>query len=146
MQANILFPINAEAFTYLLPEELEVKIKIGSRVLAPFKRGKKVGIVVGINENLEVQGSRQCLARIAPARIDTNKRATVKVAPTRRKEITLKSIEAVLDDEPLIPENLLKLIQWVGQYYMSTSGLALKNAVPSGILEGKKGGRGQDYL
>jgi primosomal protein N' len=37
MQANILFPINAEAFTYLLPEELELKIKIGSRVLAPLK-------------------------------------------------------------------------------------------------------------
>lgn len=45
MHVNILFPINAEAFTYLVPEELESKIKIGSRVLAPFKRGKKVGII-----------------------------------------------------------------------------------------------------
>ena len=130
MQTNILFPINAEAFTYLLPEELEVKIKIGSRVLAPFKRGKKVGIV----QSLEVRSQKSEVRT-------KHKEVAAGVSP--RKEITLKSIEAVLDDEPLIPENLLKLIQWVGQYYMSTSGLALKNAVPSGILEGKKGGRGR---
>ncbi|MBI5100146.1 MAG: primosomal protein N' [Nitrospirae bacterium] len=140
MQANILFPINTEGFTYLVPEKLEIKVKIGSRVLAPFKRGKKVGIVVGINENTDMLVG----AGLAPARIDTNKRATVKVAPTKNgKEITLKSIESVLDEEPLIPDNLLKLIQWVGQYYMSTSGLALKNAVPSGIFEDKKSGRGR---
>jgi primosomal protein N' (replication factor Y) len=140
MQVNILFPINAEGFTYLVPEELEGKIKPGLRVLAPFRRGKKVGIVVGINENTDMPVG----AGLVPARIATNKRATVKVAPTKNgKEITLKSIEAVLDDEPLIPLNLLKLVQWVGQYYMSTSGLALKNAVPAGIFEGKSGGKGR---
>jgi primosomal protein N' (replication factor Y) len=137
MQANILFPINAEAFTYLVPEELEVKIKIGSRVLAPFRRGKKVGIVVGIDKNAAMPvGARRCLA--------LNERATQRIVPTKGdKEITLKSIEEVLDDESLIPDNLLKLIKWVGQYYMSTSGLALKNAVPSGIFEGKRGSKGR---
>ncbi|RJQ50670.1 MAG: primosomal protein N' [Nitrospiraceae bacterium] len=116
MQVNILFPINAEGFTYLVPGELEEKIKPGLRVLAPFRSGKKVGIVVGLDKTTAI---------------------------TQDKEITLKSIESVLDDEPLIPDNLLKLIQWVGQYYMSTSGLALKNAVPSGIFEGKKGSKGR---
>jgi primosomal protein N' (replication factor Y) len=139
MQANILFPINAEAFSYLLPKELESIIKIGSRVLAPFRRGKKVGVVVGINENTDMHVG----AGPAPVRIATNKRSTNRIAPTMRDKITLKSIEAVLDEEPLIPESLLKLIQWVGQYYMSTSGLALKNAVPSGIFEGKKGSKGR---
>jgi len=114
MLADILFPINAEAFTYLIPEELEAKIKTGSRVLAPFRRGKKVGIVQGTEHTTKNAGS---------------------------KKITLKSIEAVLDDEPLVPGKLLKLIQWVGQYYMSTSGLALKNAVPLAFFTGKKAGR-----
>jgi len=114
MQADILFPINAEAFTYLIPEELEAKIKTGSRVLAPFRRGKKVGIVQGTEHTTKNAGS---------------------------KKITLKSIEAVLDDEPLVPGKLLKLIQWIGQYYMSTSGLALKNAVPLAFFTGKKAGR-----
>ncbi len=120
MQADILFPINAEAFTYLVPEELESKIKIGSRVLAPFKKSKKVGVVVGFGTP-----SNPPLTKVGQ----------------RGGEIILKPIETVLDEEPLIPENLLKLIKWTGQYYISTSGLALKNAVPSGIFEGKKGGR-----
>lgn len=46
MLVNVLFPINAEAFTYLVPEEIKSKIKIGSMVLAPFKKQKKVGIVL----------------------------------------------------------------------------------------------------
>lgn len=134
MQAEILFPINAEAFTYLVPEELEAKMTTGSRVLAPFKRGKKVGIVVGININTDMPaGARRGLA--------LNKRAFHRVSPTKTGKITLKHIEAVLDDEPLVPDNLLNLIQWVGQYYMSTSGLALKNAVPSAFFTGKKAGK-----
>lgn len=112
MQANVLFPINAEAFTYLVPEEIKSKIKIGSRVLAPFKKQKKVGITVGFGES-----------------------------KTTGKEIRLKTIEALLDEDPLIPENLLKLIQWVGQYYISTSGTALKNAIPSALFTGRKPGK-----
>jgi primosomal protein N' (replication factor Y) len=118
MHTDILFPINSEAFTYSVPKELELEIRVGVRVLAPFKKGKKIGIVVGTNDHKEVHAKRG-------------------------KEITLKPIEAVLDDEPLIHENLLKLIQWVGQYYLSTSGVALKNAVPSGILEDRRGGKGR---
>ena len=120
MHVNILFPINAEAFTYLVPEELESKIKVGMRVLAPFKKGEKIGIV---------------------ARFGTSPHPPITKVGQRRGEIILKSIESVLDEEPLIPENLLKLIKWTGQYYISTSGLALKNAVPSGIFEGKKSGK-----
>ena len=120
MHVNILFPINAEAFTYLVPEELESKIKVGMRVLAPFKKGEKIGIVAGFG---------------------TSPHPPITKVGQRRGEIILKSIESVLDEEPLIPENLLKLIKWTGQYYISTSGLALKNAVPSGIFEGKKSGK-----
>jgi primosomal protein N' (replication factor Y) len=58
-----------------------------------------------------------------------------------RKSITLKPVKLLLDEEPLIPVNILGLIKWVGQYYMSTSGLALKNAVPSALLTGRKAGR-----
>ncbi len=112
MLVNVLFPINAGSFTYLVPEEFISAIAPGSRVLAPFRKKERVGIVTGSNA-------------VRPA----------------DKKITLRPIKALLDPEPLIPENLLKLIKWTGQYYMSTSGLALKNAVPSGVLEGKKSGK-----
>jgi len=132
MQADILFPINAEAFTYLIPEELEAEIKKGVRVLAPFKRGKKVGVVVAINKDAHISVGAGLSACPGPPQ---------GVAPTIKRQITLKSIEEVLDDGPFIPSNLLKLIQWVGQYYMSTTGLALKNAVPSAFFTGKKAGK-----
>ncbi len=112
MQINVLFPINAEAFTYLVPEELTPKIKVGLRVLAPFRHKEKVGIVVGIDKSSAFA-----------------------------KSITLRQIKDVLDEEPLIHKKLLKLIDWVGQYYISTSGMALKNAVPSALFTGRKSGR-----
>ena len=112
MKVDVLFPINAGAFTYLLPEELASKIKIGSFVTAPFRKQNKTGVVCGF-DNTHARG----------------------------KKIDLKTIEAVLEEEPLIPGNLLKLIQWVGQYYLSTAGMALKNAVPSGVFERKKSGK-----
>jgi primosomal protein N' (replication factor Y) len=108
--ADVLFPINAEAFTYIVPEQLESRIKIGILVRAPFKKQKKAGIIVTLNKTPNI------------------------------KDPGLKTIEAVLEEEPIVSENLLKLIQWIARYYISTSGLALKNAVPSGIFEGKKSG------
>jgi primosomal protein N' (replication factor Y) len=110
MYANVLFPINAEAFTYIIPDELETAIKAGSRVEAPFKRGKKVGIVTGF------------------------------CAKPKDTSIKFREIKTVLDEEPFLPLNILELIKWVAQYYLTPSGLALKNIVPSAFFTGKKAG------
>ncbi len=112
MFANVLFPIHAEAFTYSVPAETETAVKVGARVLAPFKRGEKTGIVIDL----------------------------FKESRTGRL-INIKPIKSLLDAEPLVPENILNLIEWVSQYYMSTSGSALKNAVPSAFFTGKKAGQ-----
>jgi primosomal protein N' (replication factor Y) len=112
MLVNVLFPINAGVFTYLVPEELESKVSPGALVRASFRKQKKTGIITGFAK-----------------------------PQTTRKGLDLKTIEDVVYEEPLMTNNLLKLIQWTGEYYISTSGLALKNAVPSGIFEGKKGGK-----
>jgi len=129
MQANVLFPINAEAFTYLIPEELQAKIKIGSRVKVPFKKSEKAGIVVDIgNDSISINPLR-------------NRGKQGRAKAEFKKKITFRCIKSLLDEEPLVPENILELIKWVGQYYMSTSGLALKNAVPSALLKGRKAGR-----
>lgn len=118
MNADILFPINAQSFTYLVPSDLESRMKKGCRVRAPFKKSSKVGIVIRIDSNA-VSGPR-----------DRGGRA-----------ITLKHITEVMDDEPLVPENLLKLLLWAGQYYLSSSGIALKNAVPAAFFTGRKAGK-----
>jgi primosomal protein N' (replication factor Y) len=108
MLVTVLFPINAGAFTYRVPEEFEPEARPGILVRAPFRKQKKTGIITGTAG--------------APVNAD------------------LKSIEAVVDREPLLSDKLLKLLEWIGQYYISTPGLALKNAVPSGIFEGKRSG------
>lgn len=120
MHANVLFPINAEAFTYLVPEELSRKIKTGARVKVPFKKSEKTGVVVSIDKT--------------PPSFPVSK-------GRRQKAVVIKPVKSLLDEEPLVPENILELIKWVGQYYMSTSGLALKNSVPSALLEGRKAGK-----
>jgi primosomal protein N' (replication factor Y) len=118
MNVDILFPINAQSFTYIVPEEFQDSVKVGCRVRAPFKKSDKVGIVVRIKRN-----------------------STTGLRARGGKSITLKQITEVMDDEPLVPENLLKLILWAGQYYLSSSGLALKNAVPSAFFTGRKAGK-----
>jgi primosomal protein N' (replication factor Y) len=124
MQVKILFPINSGALTYLVPEEMGPEVRVGARVIAPFKKSEKVGIIASID-------------RVS---------ATTAFVRTRGKNgqgksIALRPIKTVLDDEPFIPGNLLKLLEWVGQYYVSSSGAALKNAVPSAFFTGKRPGR-----
>lgn len=123
MYANILFPINAEAFTYLIPEKLRSAIKTGSRVLAPFRRKDTVGIVVALGSKPPVSSLREEMGEQISG-----------------KAIVLKPIKSLLDEEPFVPHSLLQVVKWVGHYYMSTSGLALKNAVPSAFFTGRKAG------
>ncbi len=121
MHANVLFPINSEAFTYTVPEELRSDIKIGSRVEVPFKRSYKTGIVVALDRNPQS--------------------ASLKKTAGQKKNISLKPVKSLLDVDPFLSINILRLIDWVSQYYMSASGLALKNAVPSAFFTGKKAGK-----
>lgn len=105
MLIDVLFPIDAGPFTYLLPQEIESECRTGIRVLAPFRGTEKVGIVTGFH---------------APDGVDD--------------KLPLKTIKRILDEEPLIHDNLLMLIKWVGEYYLSKPGMALKNALPSGLF------------
>ncbi|MBL7049649.1 MAG: primosomal protein N' [Nitrospira sp.] len=119
MYVDVLFPINFEPFTYAVPDELRGAVKVGVRVSVPFKNGTKTGIVTA-------------LVRELPDRLRINKNG---------RKVVMKSVIAVLDDSPFLHEKLLKLIQWTSEYYMSTSGMALKNAVPSAFFQGKKPGK-----
>jgi len=109
MHCLVLLPIDSDAFIYIVPQYLVSQVKIGVRVIVPFKNSKKIGVIVGFENAIK-----------------------------KREGIILKEIEAVLDESPLLSENLIKLIHWVGNYYISTSGVVLKNALPTGVLEGKK--------
>ena len=45
-------------------------------------------------------------------------------------EFEAKSLEAVLDDEPLLGENLLELAEWIAGYYLAPLGEVLRTMLP----------------
>jgi primosomal protein N' (replication factor Y) len=49
----------------------------------------------------------------------------------------LKTIDTVLDDEPLLDPALLALYRWASDYYMYPLGLVLQTSLPRAIREGK---------
>ena len=56
----------------------------------------------------------------------------VKVHQTE-PEMKWKQIEQVLDEQPVIREQQMKLWQWISEYYMSPIGDVFKAAMPSGM-------------
>jgi len=102
--AQIAFPIPVDRiFTYILPEELQEKARLGMRVIAPFGKGdnENEGVIVGLAEDSELEN--------------------------------LKEIIDILDNEPFFSQEMLDLTKWIGEYYMSFWGEALKCATPAGV-------------
>src|ERR1700678_3519645 len=46
------------------------------------------------------------------------------------KDVDLRALEAVLDDEPLLSEQLLSLAEWMAQYYLAPLGEVLRGMLP----------------
>jgi len=49
------------------------------------------------------------------------------------EEEKLKGIEDVLDEGPLVDDEILKLTKWIAQYYLCSWGEAIQAAIPAGI-------------
>lgn len=73
----------------------------------PFGRQSSIGIVVSLESDTEVERSK------------------------------LKQITAVIDTEPLLDAELLKLYRWASNYYMFPIGMALQTSLPPSIRAGK---------
>ncbi len=95
------------AFTYRLPEEMRGWIKLGARLKLPFGRRNLTGYAVGLHSELPPD-----------VEIDESK---------------IKDVIEVMDDEPLITPEILKLTQWTADYYASFWGEMLKATLPAGI-------------
>lgn len=80
---------------------------IGGRVLVPFRRQTLVGVVTAL------------------------------VSESDFPLTQLKSIQSVLDTQPLWPDKLYTLLQWCSQFYQYPLGETLANALPSALRKGK---------
>lgn len=93
-------------FDYLVPSAFTNLVQVGKRVLIPFGRGnkKKQGIIF----------------ELSPVSDDI---------PVEK----LKSICSVLDDEPVLSKELLKLAEFMKEHYFCTYYDAVKTMLPAGI-------------
>ncbi len=107
-----------KAFDYLIPEQLQDKVKLGSRVDVPFGRGNahRVAYVVGLKNDSDFD-----LAK-------------------------LKEIERVHGERPLIPEHLLGLAEWMAQYYCCAKERAVQALLPAVVRRGKISGKKRKVL
>ena len=96
-----------QTFTYRLPFGLRDTVKIGARLLVPFGKrqitGYAVALHIKLDEEIEIE------------------------------EAAIKEAAELLDEEPLITGEILKLTQWTADYYASSWGEVLKAALPAGI-------------
>ena len=94
-------------FDYLAPVSGDLPLRPGVRVRVPFGKGSRVGLVMGRKAFSDLPASR------------------------------LRRIEAVLDREPLLPDDLLRLLSWASAYYQHPPGEVFATAIPLAVREGR---------
>jgi primosomal protein N' (replication factor Y) (superfamily II helicase) len=101
---NVLLPLPlAQAYTYLVPEDMISKIRVGCRVIVPLGTRKLyTGIVLEIHERKPIGYS-------------------------------VKPIYSLLDETPILIGPQMKFWNWIASYYMCPTGEVMKAALPSGL-------------
>jgi primosomal protein N' (replication factor Y) len=114
--AEIVFDLPLDhPFTYAVPENLRHEIGVGKRVAAPFGRGGRA-----------TTGFCVHLTDMQPER-------------------DVKEVLRVVDAEPLLDGDLLRLTRWMADYYLCGWGQVLNVVVPAGA-KSQAGTRSAAYL
>lgn len=96
-------------YDYAVPEALRDLVEPGRRLRVPLGRGDRT--VLGYAVRV---GDRHHLAGIADAQ-------------------RLKQVVAVMDERPLLPPAMLRLTEWMADYYLCPWGQVLECVVPAGV-------------
>ena len=94
-----------QTYSYRLIGSLAEIARPGCRVLVPFGKKLVTGYVVALHDQLD--------EALDPA--------------------SLKDVEQVLDEEPILTEEILTLTRWVADYYYAPWGECLRSALPAGL-------------
>jgi primosomal protein N' (replication factor Y) len=95
------------AFDYLIPGELRGQVRAGMQVMVPFGRSRRQGYVVGLAEESEYPAAK------------------------------LKPILEICGRHPQIPDTLLKLGEWLADYYCCSREQAVRTLLPGSVRSGK---------
>ncbi len=103
--AEVVFNLPLERpYSYAIPQALRDLIRPGQRVTAPLGRSNRM--VTGY-----------CVA----------------VHPAEPGLRNLKSIDELLDSEPLLDQQMLQLTRWIGERYLCGWGQVLDSVIPAGV-------------
>ena len=106
MTVRVVLPLPLDqAFTYLVPDDLADEAQVGCRVLVPFGPRRLTGLIVERTDE----------------------------ADALNDYFRLKPLLDVLDAAPAFSGELLRLTQWIANYYVCGWGEAVKAALPSGV-------------
>lgn len=104
LYVEVVLPLAVPLYTYRVPNSLHSSVKIGCRVVVQV-------------------GMRKMYTAIVYA-IHTTKPET---------SVTIKDVESVIDENPVVTAFQLQIWDWISDYYMCTRGEVMKAALPSGM-------------
>src|SRR5262245_61948510 len=105
MFAEVAVPVYVrQTFTYRLPGDMASRAQPGCRVLVPLAKKFLTAFIVDLQESLQSD-------------VD---------------EADIKDVEELLDESPLITQEILELTRWVSDYYFAPWGECLRAALPAG--------------
>lgn len=103
---DVILPLGFEGlFTYSVPASMEQKVQAFTRIIVPLGKSKTYTGII--------------------ARIHDE-------AP---KDVEVKSIIGIIDDDPIILPYQYKLWEWIAEYYMCPIGDIMRAAFPSGMKQ-----------
>ncbi len=125
---SVAVPVPAvDALTYAVPDHLPDPVP-GARVLVPLGTRVLTGVVLG-PAILEPAAPSALASHPAhpphPCPPPSSKPPALLSAPS-----SMRSIIDVLDPDPFLPADVLKLVRWVAEYYACGAGEALSSAMP----------------
>jgi len=94
----------SKTFHYRIPEKMMGSLRIGMRVLVPFKGRKVTGFSIDLLEQ-------------SPKGVEEK----------------LREVEDLLDEAPLIDPQMLRFYRWISDYYLYPLGEVIKTGLPPGL-------------
>lgn len=94
-------------FTYRLSTTGPATLAPGTRLLVPFGKRELTGFVISQSKKIPVE--------------------------TRLSDADIKDVIEILDEHPLLTDEILRLTEWAADYYAASWGEVLKASLPAGI-------------
>ncbi len=105
--ATVVFPGGPHGeFDYRVGDDLRDALKAVSRVRVPLGRGNRAAVGYCVRVETRTVGPRK-----------------------------LKQVLDLIDVEPVLSQNMLRLTQWISEYYLCSWGQVLETVLPTGVRE-----------